>query len=66
MVWAEVAQSVQRLATGWTVLGSSRWGRYFPFPSRPVLGPTQPLYKGYRVFPGSKAAGAWLWPPIPI
>ena len=23
-------------------------------PSRPALGPTQPLYNGYRVFPGGK------------
>jgi hypothetical protein len=23
------------------------------------------LYKGYRVFPGGKAIGAWSWPPAP-
>ena len=23
------------------------------------------LYSGYRVFPGGKTAGAWLWPPTP-
>ena len=28
-----------------------RWGRDFPYPSRPTLGPTQP--------PGDKEAGAW-------
>ena len=37
----------------------SRWGgRDFPHPSRPALGPSL-LYKGYRVYPGGKAAGAW-------
>jgi len=34
----------------------SQWGRDFPHPSRPTLGPTQPPIQ-YRVFPGSKAAG---------
>jgi len=28
-------------------------------------GPPSLLYKGYRVFPGGKAAGAWRWPPTP-
>jgi hypothetical protein len=23
------------------------------------------LYRGYRAFPGGKAAGAWCWPPTP-
>ena len=37
-----VAQSVQRLATGWTVRGSNPGGRRdFPHLSRPALGPTQ-------------------------
>ena len=27
--------------------------------------PPSPLYNGYRVFPGRKAAGAWRWPPAP-
>jgi hypothetical protein len=37
-----VSQSIQRLATGWTVRGiESRWGRDFSHTSRPVLGPTQ-------------------------
>jgi hypothetical protein len=36
----------------------SRWGRDFWHPSRQALGPTQPQYKGYRVFPGGRAAGA--------
>ena len=43
----------------------SRWGRDFPHPSRPALGPTQPPIQGYRLFPGGKAAGAWRWPPTP-
>ena len=38
-----VAQSVQRLSTGWTVRGSnSGGGRDFLHLSRPALGPTQP------------------------
>jgi hypothetical protein len=36
------------------------WGKDFPHPSRPVPGPTQPpLYNGYWVILGDKAAGAW-------
>jgi hypothetical protein len=33
-------------------------------PSRPC-GPPTFLYKGYRVFPGGKAAGVYRWPPTP-
>ena len=29
-----------------------RWGRDFPHPSRPALGPTELPVNGYRVFPG--------------
>jgi len=40
----------------------SQLGRDFPHSSRPALVPTQfPI----RVFPESKAAGAWLCPPTP-
>ena len=38
-----VAQSVLRLATGWTVRGlNPSGGRDFPHLARPALGPTQP------------------------
>ena len=40
-----------------------RWGWDFPHLSIPVLGPTQPPVQG--LFPGSKVAEAWRWPPIP-
>jgi len=43
----------------------SRWGRDFPHPYRPALGPTQPPINGYRVFSVGKAAGAWCWPSTP-
>jgi hypothetical protein len=60
MQWIGIAQSVQRLATGWTVRGSNPGGGEI-FHTRlewpwdlPSL-----LYNGYRVFPGGKAAEAW-------
>ena len=46
--------SVVGIATGYGPRIESQWGRDFPHVSRPVLGPTQPLYNGYRVFPGGK------------
>ena len=50
-----VAQSVYRLATGWTVRGSNPGeGEIFrTCPDRP-WGPPSLLYNGYRVFPGGK------------
>jgi hypothetical protein len=42
----------------------SRWEWDFPYPYRPALGPTQPPIQ-YRVFPRSKVAGEWRWPPTP-
>jgi len=53
-----IAQSVQRLATGWTVRGSNSGGDEI-FRTCPDLpwGPPSLLYNGYRVFVGGKV---WL------
>ena len=50
-----VAQSVQRLATGWTARGSNPGsGEIFhTCPDRP-WGPPSQVYNGYRVFPGGE------------
>ena len=58
--WAAIAQSVQRLATGWKVRGSNPGGGGEIFRTRPdrPWGPHSLLYNGYRVFPGGKAIGA--------
>jgi len=45
-------------STSWTVRGSNPNGGEI-FRTSPSLGPTQPLYDGYRVIPGAKAAVAW-------
>ena len=59
-VAAGIAQSVKRLATGWTVWRSNPGGGEI-FRTRPdrLWGPPRLLYIGYRVFPGGKAARAW-------
>jgi hypothetical protein len=56
--WAGIAQSVQRLATGWTVRGSNPGGGkiFRTLPDRPWGLPSL-LYNGYRVFPGVKRRG---------
>ena len=58
-VWVAIAQSVWRLATGWTVRGSNPGGGeiFRTHPDRP-WGPLSLLRSGYRVFPGGKAGGA--------
>ena len=50
-----IAQTVQRLATGWMVRGSNPGGGeiFRTCPDRP-WGPPSLLYNGYRVFPGGK------------
>ena len=59
MMWAGIAQSVQRLPTDWTVRGSNSCvGEVFRTLPHLPWGPPSLLYNGYRVFPGSKAA--WL------
>ena len=54
-LWAGIAQSVQRIATGWTVRGSNPGGGdiFRTCPDRP-WGPPNLLYNGYRVFSGGK------------
>jgi len=56
-MWAGIAQSVQRLATGWTLRGSNpgegRGENFRICPDRP-WGPPSLLYSRYRVFPGGK------------
>jgi hypothetical protein len=61
LLCAGIAQSVKRLATGWTVRGSNPGGGGGIFRTRPdrPWGPPSLLYNGYRLLYGGKAAGAW-------
>ena len=43
----------------------SRWGRDFPHPFRPAVGPTQPPAQWVPGLSRGKAARAWCWPAIP-
>jgi len=54
-MWAGIAPSLYRLATGWTVRGSNPGGSeiFRTCPDRP-WGPPSLLYNGYRVFPEGK------------
>ena len=59
--WAGIVQSVQRLATGWTVLGSNPGGgEIFRTRQDPALGHTPPPIQWVPgLFAGDKAAGVW-------
>jgi hypothetical protein len=64
---AGIAQSVQRLAMGWTVRGSNTGGGEILHtrPDRP-WGPPNLLYNGYRFsFPGLKRPGRGIGHPPP-
>jgi len=80
-VAAAIAQSVQRLATGWTVRGSSpgggarssvpvqtgSWGSPSLLHNTGPWGPPSLLHNAYPLFTGAKAtAGLWYWPPTPL
>jgi hypothetical protein len=56
------------IATGYGLDGpgiESWWGRDFPHLSRPALGPTQPPYNGYRVFPEGRKRPGRVADPLP-
>jgi hypothetical protein len=57
-MWVEIAHSVKRLATGWTVQGANP-GEGEIFRTRPdwPWGPPSLLYNGYRSFQGVKRPG---------
>ena len=56
----KTAQSLQRLATGWTVRGSNAvGGEIFRTGPHRSWGPTSLLYNGHLVFARGKAAGTW-------
>jgi hypothetical protein len=62
LVVGRVAQSVRRLATGWTVWGSTPGGgeMFGTCPDRPC-GPPSLLYNGYRVLPRVESGRGWRW-----
>jgi hypothetical protein len=58
IILGRVAQSVQRLATGWTFRGSNPvGGEIFRTSPDRQWGPPSLLYNGYRVFPRVKRPG---------
>jgi len=62
-----VAQSVLRLATGWTVRGSNPvGGEIFRTCTDRPWGSPSPLYNGYRVFPGVKRGRGVTLTPHPL
>jgi len=65
-MWAGIAQSLWRLATGWTGRGSNPdGGEVFCIrPDRP-WGPPSLLYNGYRVFLGVKRPECGVDHPLP-
>ena len=65
--WAGIAQSVQRLATGWTVRRSNPLGGEIVCNrARPALGPTQPpIPRIQGLSPGVKQAGRDVDHPSP-
>ena len=62
-----VAQSEQRLATGWTVRGSNPGGGeiFRTCPDQP-WGPPSSLYNGYLIFPGVKIGRGVTLTPHPL
>ena len=66
-MWAGIAQSVQRLATGRTVRRSNPGGRRdFPRLSRSALGPTQPSVQWVPgLFRGKERPGREADPSLP-
>jgi hypothetical protein len=60
--WMGGRESSVGIATRYGLDGpgiESRWGRDFPHPSRPALGPTQPPVQGVWGLSWGKWAGVW-------